>query len=662
MSLAGMCVDTNKDWGYNAIWSYVKFPGDGIEPFFKSKANRPRGKGHVEKSTHFLLRGGVWTVPDQYMDKMLWHYAVSISQTRQTSIVERRTPLFRFHMDLDFKQLKEVSTEEVREYTIVFQETLRKFFPFADNLAFECTLNRSPTKEIHNKDASVPVLIKTGFHIIWIHLWVTEEQALIIRASIICFIQKKFKPRVEPLENLWEDVIDESIYIANGLRMVGAVKYHPCRCPHAREMKNSKRKLLEKVPGQEAATAATAPTVTQTSCGVCVEGYVFEGRAYWLEELWDFQCEPVDRLVRVYADKGPDYRPPHGYYGDRHVIYANAMPDWSSEEGTVAFKDLIWFGDGLAPLAHDEDPWQRVRKIHNTLRITSIRMPPEIIERFENDPDAIPQFIRYNLAPPAPSPADLQARLKHERKSKGKTDIKGRRFEILNEYKSVQKGQLCYVTDDELINDIERFIRTNCGVRLVKPYQPYAEVDVTNVLYNKPGVPNGIPRTYFVHLAGIGSAYCQNKQDDHHGHSIYFEIGPGPKRGGPKYVYQKCFCRCNVVRGDGKCMNYRKAQKELPAHLESRLFPKGSDERPDAVLAEKVLGPPVPFDAKLLLNDYGITVNDEDALEKRRRQKREREAKLGLPDPEKRMKSLMEPSDKAECPIEVNGPNDYFEY
>lgn len=86
------------------------------------------------------------------------------------------------------------------------------------------------TKEIPPKVIGSPPLIKSGFHVIFHNIWVDADKALAIRAYLITKIRSQFGKRDINIVNDWEDIVDESIYIKNGLRMIGSVKYviFPC--------------------------------------------------------------------------------------------------------------------------------------------------------------------------------------------------------------------------------------------------------------------------------------------------------------------------------------------------------------------------------------------------------------------------------------------------
>ena len=97
-------------------------------------------------------------------------------------------------------------------------------------------------------------VIKTGVHLIWPKLWVDQKTALWIRSKIVSYLEQECGSR--PNWNPWGDVVDECVYTANGLRMVGCHKCHLCK------------KCKGRSPEKE-------------ECAICNgDGKIIEGRVY----------------------------------------------------------------------------------------------------------------------------------------------------------------------------------------------------------------------------------------------------------------------------------------------------------------------------------------------------------------------------------------------
>ena len=87
--------------------------------------------------------------------------------------------------------------------------------------------------------------IKTGIHMVMPYLHVTARQCLAMRMTIIASLYNKY--RDWPGFNSIEDQIDRSIYLANGLRVPGSVKFDKCpRCNNDKNEKSSCPKCIGK--------------------------------------------------------------------------------------------------------------------------------------------------------------------------------------------------------------------------------------------------------------------------------------------------------------------------------------------------------------------------------------------------------------------------------
>lgn len=614
----------------DALKAWLRVPGDGRASFVLESAKKQQRGAAAGEVSHYLMSGGRWNIPVEYNDEFMWHYAVSMFQDHAWAVVERRTEYFRFHVDMDFAQAQEVTQFELRRYVVVVQEVLRKFFFDSSNDYFECVVSAAPTKAIPSKDPLIPDTVKTGYHIIWPHLWVTEQQALDVRASVLVYLARTHGYRVPPTQNMWEDVVDESIYINNGLRMIGATKWSACKC---------KRKKGE-----------TGPRCVD--CGG--KGVVCENRPYYVTALWDSECNPVTRFVaRPHSDSGPLYRTPaHLYSTTANEVRACDVPDWAprddASDGQVPLADLLLFGDpwkvDLDSL-RSEPPhavWALVQRLHNTLRLTSLRMDAALATRVSSgEVGAIPEFKRYLLAPASSTVQDIVARRARENKGGVRRVPNARaKVELLGEFHANQKPNIQYLVDDQLTRDIEDFIRHNVGVRPLHKtvVRPYADVDVTRIVHYE---TTKTPTRFFVHVKSTGSAYCRNKDGDHFGHSIYFEIGPDPKRRGAKSVFQKCFCRCanQVGRNSGPCKSYRNKEADFPSSLRARLFRDNAQyaANDEAVAKEKVVVPDEVVDVRKLLSIFDDSL-DMEAFEAYRTRKRAADLELAA-DADKRARS-----------------------
>lgn len=240
----------------HALKKWLKNPGQGRNPFDLYDLKRKLGQdAKLPPSTHTELMGGQYVVPPEYNDEFLWYLAVSLHQNKPSSLVERRTEFFRYHLDMDFAESEVVTLARLRPYMVVVIDVVRRFFPFASNNFLECAICAADsTKEVTGTDGKTKQL-KSGFHIMFPHIWVHTDQALAIRADLIVHLTKQFGERKQPFKNNWADVVDESVYVGSGLRVIAALKVSQCKNPACKEKwSRSKKKpppppQIEGVPG-----------------------------------------------------------------------------------------------------------------------------------------------------------------------------------------------------------------------------------------------------------------------------------------------------------------------------------------------------------------------------------------------------------------------------
>ena len=224
---------------------------------------KPQPGSATRQPTHVTMNNGRFHIPDKDEAEFLRWYALSVSLNKRLWFVEQLTPVFRYFVDLDFAQLVGIPERAIEATAKTVQLTLRNFFPsLNDNdetvmtsngetrnskpedalRAIVCTTNY---KYIKAKDGK-PEMVKTGVHILWPNIFLTRDDALDIRESLVVQLEQEFGKRVHPL-NSWQDVVDSSVYGSgnsgtkgSGLRMVGSRKTDICN-----DCKGKKKKANE---------------------------------------------------------------------------------------------------------------------------------------------------------------------------------------------------------------------------------------------------------------------------------------------------------------------------------------------------------------------------------------------------------------------------------
>lgn len=174
--------------------------------------------GDQRPITHLLLNGGKMCIPEEYNKEFLEMYVKEIKSGYPQYICEVKTPVFRFFIDLDFIEDHEIQSKTSIIYFKQIQTVMRSFYPHHDHTFFVCTT----TPKRVNTD-----YIKTGIHILFKNIYINKTNAMHIRNYLVHNFKKKFGERLS--FNTWEDVIDKSVYNANGLRMIGSRKMSVCK-------------------------------------------------------------------------------------------------------------------------------------------------------------------------------------------------------------------------------------------------------------------------------------------------------------------------------------------------------------------------------------------------------------------------------------------------
>ena len=82
---------------------------------------------HVTTFTHLLLSGGKVNVPQEEHKTMCKYYAKDIVSGNPNYITEMRTPIFKFHMDIDLLDQQQIEIEEIIDYCKTIQECIKQF-------------------------------------------------------------------------------------------------------------------------------------------------------------------------------------------------------------------------------------------------------------------------------------------------------------------------------------------------------------------------------------------------------------------------------------------------------------------------------------------------------------------------------------------------------
>lgn len=184
--------------------------------------------------SHRLLDGGVLYIPNEKMNEFFEMYEKSLGKKQQMFVTETTTKIFKLFVDLDFCNPKAIPQEKILEYCKFIQgivgEFLRDIYSVKERVVI---ISMSPPKIKTKGGADYEA---NGIHMNWPNINVDIHDALLLRKAVIHALEANYGRR--PFYNTWEEVVDESIYIHGGLRMIGSQKAKIC--PNCRG--NTKKK------------------------------------------------------------------------------------------------------------------------------------------------------------------------------------------------------------------------------------------------------------------------------------------------------------------------------------------------------------------------------------------------------------------------------------
>ena len=183
----------------------------------------------TEPLTHLLMcgtLGGKIVLPDILMDEFYAQIARDISYNRTLHIVEKQSPIFKLHFDLDFEEILE---PEIIQNLVRTMSLSVKSYYFDSNEIFGsivCGVFDSCPNVSHSPSRKAP-----GLHVIYPFVFVEEETALWIRSGVVFALRREFSDAFPNLD--WQKVVDLAV-VSNtaGLRLVGNDKAKDCKYCH----------------------------------------------------------------------------------------------------------------------------------------------------------------------------------------------------------------------------------------------------------------------------------------------------------------------------------------------------------------------------------------------------------------------------------------------
>lgn len=284
-----------------------------VKRWVKQKDENMFIKGDYREPTHLLLDCGKFAVPDELMDWFYKNYATDILQNQINYIAECKTGIYKMIMDLDFYDDKPKSYDDMKPYLQVIQDVVSSFYPHLPE--FQKRMIVCTTEYTDGTVKGNRIFVKQGLgHLIWPGILINNEIGTKIRIGCIQELIKRFGQRHS--ENIWEDVVDATIYQKNGLRMVGSAKMGVCKICK----KKQPRPLFDR---------STGFSDNFGDCDICM-GLVkyYGGRIYAVTDVVDTNSNTImdelEKLQReiVYMVKQTSIRSKEKFYTEYKT------PDW----------------------------------------------------------------------------------------------------------------------------------------------------------------------------------------------------------------------------------------------------------------------------------------------------------------------------------------------
>ena len=143
--------------------------------------------------SHVLMDGGILHVPYDSMHEFYEMYVASVRRGEHLFVVEQKTDVYNFFVDLDYKDEECLCLDDIRRISKIICDKV-KFLGGGT-----CFISISEPKPCGS-------LIKTGIHINWPGFHVNQASAMALREHILTALYT-----IEP-DKEWNDIVDTAVY------------------------------------------------------------------------------------------------------------------------------------------------------------------------------------------------------------------------------------------------------------------------------------------------------------------------------------------------------------------------------------------------------------------------------------------------------------------
>jgi hypothetical protein len=178
------------------------------------------------------MDGGILFVPTEETQEFHQACVDAINSGTKLYVVEQKTELFKFFVDLDYKAQEKLKDEDLLQFCSIIHESL------GGDKVSECFIAKARPRSVGGPQGTS--LIKSGVHIHWPRLIVTRTEAINLRSKLIQALG----------EGPWDTIIDASVYVGSGLRMLWSHK-KPTGDPYIPWRQLNSTREFSKVPSEE---------------------------------------------------------------------------------------------------------------------------------------------------------------------------------------------------------------------------------------------------------------------------------------------------------------------------------------------------------------------------------------------------------------------------
>ena len=168
-------------------------------------------------TTHLLLSGGKLAVPESDAGAFLNAYALAVVRGERPCVVEIRTPLFGYFVDLDIRVRGEYPGDAALQ-------AVCSVVAGAAGAAFETVPPRVVACRAALKTESEGST-KVGVHLHWPGTVVSSRGALAVREQILASLKTAATSLTGFEDQPWDTVVDAAVYKGSGLRMAWSGKH-----------------------------------------------------------------------------------------------------------------------------------------------------------------------------------------------------------------------------------------------------------------------------------------------------------------------------------------------------------------------------------------------------------------------------------------------------